>query len=86
VQVDPVKPKLKAPGTKRLKLESDGLLSNFSLTFNLHCYIKGAALMAQAHFRRSSAGAAARGELKALRSAAVVLQAEAYTRPLLSST
>jgi len=40
VQVDPIKPKLKPPGTKRLKLEYDGLLSNFGFKFNLRCYIK----------------------------------------------
>jgi len=28
VQVDPVKPKLKPPGTKRLKLQSDALRSH----------------------------------------------------------
>jgi hypothetical protein len=33
VQVDPVKPALKALGSKRLKLEQDRLLSNFA--FNL---------------------------------------------------
>ena len=31
VQVDPIKPKLKAPGTKRLKLNFDALLSIFKL-------------------------------------------------------
>ena len=35
VQVDPVKPTLKQPGTKRLKLKCDILLSTSSLKFNL---------------------------------------------------
>jgi hypothetical protein len=40
VQVDPIKPTLKAPGTERLKLEQDGLLSNFGFKFNLRHYSK----------------------------------------------
>jgi len=39
VQVDPVKPTLKAPGTKRLKLKYDEPPSNFAFKFNLHRYI-----------------------------------------------
>jgi len=35
VQVDPIKPKLKPPGTKRLKLKCDMLLSTFAFKFNL---------------------------------------------------
>ena len=35
VQVDPMKPTLKPPGTKRLKLKYDELLSNFAFKFNL---------------------------------------------------
>ena len=38
VQVDPIKPMLKLPGTKRLKLEHDGLLSNVGIKFNLRRY------------------------------------------------
>jgi len=38
VQVDPLKPKLKPPVTKRLKLKYDGLLSNIGFKFNLRCY------------------------------------------------
>jgi hypothetical protein len=40
VQVDPIKPKLKAPGTKRLKLTYDQLLSSFAFKFNLRRYNK----------------------------------------------
>jgi len=35
VQVDPIKPTLKPPGTKRLKLKYDELLSSFAFNFNL---------------------------------------------------
>jgi hypothetical protein len=38
VQVDPIKPKLKAPGTKRLKLKYDDPLSKFGFKFNLRRY------------------------------------------------
>jgi len=41
VQVDPIKPALKAPGTKRLELIYDGLVSNFAFNFNPRCYITG---------------------------------------------
>jgi hypothetical protein len=40
-QLDPVKPTLKASGIKRLKLEHDGLLSNFGFKFNLRRYTSG---------------------------------------------
>jgi len=38
VQVDPIKPTLKAPGTKRLKLKYDELLSHLAFKFNLRRY------------------------------------------------
>jgi hypothetical protein len=34
VRVGPIKPKLKPPGTKRLKLNCDETLSNFAFKFN----------------------------------------------------
>ena len=41
----PMKSMLKAPGTKRLKLNCDELLSSFAFKFNLRryamCYLKG---------------------------------------------
>ena len=40
MQVDPIKPTLKAPGTKRLKLKNDVPLSNFAFKFNLRRYNK----------------------------------------------
>ena len=38
VQVDPIKPTLKPPGTNRFKLESDKLLSIFAFNFKLRRY------------------------------------------------
>ena len=40
VQVEPMKAMLKAPGTKRLKLTHDKLLSSFAFNFNLRRYIQ----------------------------------------------
>jgi hypothetical protein len=39
VQVDPIKPTLKPPGTKRLKLKYHKLLSSSAFKFNLRRYI-----------------------------------------------
>ena len=39
VQVDPIKPTLKAPGTKRSKLKYDEALLNFAFNFNMRRYI-----------------------------------------------
>jgi len=39
VLVDPIKPTLKAPGTKRLKLDFDEVLSNFTFKFDSRRYI-----------------------------------------------
>ena len=38
VQVEPMKPMSKAPGTERLKLKYDKLLSSFAFNFNLRRY------------------------------------------------
>ena len=38
MQVDAIKPVLKAPGTKRLKLKCDDALSSFGVNFNLRRY------------------------------------------------
>jgi len=39
VQLDPIKPELKPPGTKRLKVKCDMLLSNSAFKLNLRRYI-----------------------------------------------
>ena len=41
VQVDPIKPVLKPPGTQRSKLDFDGLLSSFPYKFSLRRYSTG---------------------------------------------
>ena len=41
MQVDPINPKLKQPGIKRLKLKCDELLSSFAFKFNLRRYNEG---------------------------------------------
>jgi len=46
VQVDPIKPTLAAPGTKRLKLKCDKLLSSFAFNFNLRRYVTATAIYA----------------------------------------
>jgi hypothetical protein len=38
VQVDPIKPKLELPGTKRLKLKCEEPLSKFGFKFNVRRY------------------------------------------------
>ena len=40
MQVDPIKPTLKPPGTKRLKLKCDSMVSTSAFDFNLRHYIK----------------------------------------------
>ena len=47
MQVDPIKPTLKPPGTKGSKLELDGLLSNFCFQFSLRRYTKGENIFTQ---------------------------------------
>ena len=40
MQVDPIKPKLKPPGTERLKVKHHILLPTFAFKLNLRRYIK----------------------------------------------
>jgi hypothetical protein len=74
VQVDPIKPTLKAPRTNRLKLNPDELLTKFVFKFNLRCHtsdsIKTALNFAYEEYE---------GDLNELR-------AGAYARPLFDST
>jgi hypothetical protein len=48
VQVDPIKPTLKAPGIKPLKLKYDELLSSFAFKFNLRRYTMADSRLTQA--------------------------------------
>ena len=98
VQVDAMKPTLKAPGTKRLKLYYDEPPSNSAFKFNLHRYSVGQQSCDLANFGTTFGGtktcsdgstvtltAAARCQPTAGQSA-MWEQAGAHTRPLFGST
>jgi hypothetical protein len=53
VQIDPMKPTLKAPGAKRLKLKYDDPLSNFPFIFNLRRHIPALVRGISAHWEAS---------------------------------
>jgi hypothetical protein len=74
VQVDPIKPTLKAPGTEHVKLKCDILLSTFGSNINLRRYtvVVTEGVLASSVSNAVVAGYAA--------------QARAYTRPLFGST
>ena len=90
MQVDPIKPTLKSPGTMCLKLKHGKLLSSFAFNVNLRRYNAGyhtARYMFPVGYRavrRVAGGMPALAE--ALADAALEAPAGAYTRPLLSST
>jgi len=52
VQADPIKPTLKAPATKRLKLQYDGPLYNFAFNFNLRRYNVAPLAVVESHVGR----------------------------------
>ena len=52
VQVEPMKSMVKAPGTKRLKLKYDKLLSKFAFNFNLRRY--NTTMIARCHLSRAT--------------------------------
>jgi len=76
VQVETMKPKLKPPGTKRLKLKCDVLLSTLAFKINLRRY------MEDRRIRDADEGVTR----EAAERNAGTLGAGAYPRPLLSST
>ena len=59
MQVDPIKPTLKAPGTKRLKLKYEKLLSSFVFNFGLRRYSPEQLALDAARKKRAAAAAAA---------------------------
>jgi hypothetical protein len=63
MQVDPINPTLKAPGTKRLKLKCHKLLSRFAFKFNLRRFKKGRAARLSGDHKRATT------ELSSLRQA-----------------
>ena len=83
VQVDPIKPTLEAPETKRLKLKSDGPPSNFAFKFNLRRYTKE--VFAERR-RRWETAMQRQSREPVSRGMATILQAGAHTRPLFGST
>jgi len=75
VQVDPIRPTLKAPGTKRLKLEYDRLLLCFAFYFNVRRCTKEEAPA------ETGAVAAAGGGRTGASAAAAAAAAAALVRP-----
>ena len=54
MQVDPIKPTLKAPGTVRLKLKFDKLHSLFAFKFNLRRYNTVTEMLSYYSFTRTT--------------------------------
>ncbi len=81
VQVDPIKPTLKAPGTKRLKLKYDKLLSSFAFDFNLRRYNVTFDFSVKTHWQPIESQ-----RLQLWASRFGKSEAGAYTRPLFGST
>jgi hypothetical protein len=88
VQVDPIKPEFKPPGTTRLKLKCDDPLSNFAFKINLRRYTVALAApqptMLIDDWILVQSSCADTAEL--LSDVRRELEAGAYTRPLFSST
>ena len=80
MQLDPMTPMLKPPGTKHLKLECKIRLSTFAFKFNLRRHTEARAAAAE---RRAAAAESKMTDMKAKHSAA---EAGAYTLPLFSSS
>jgi len=60
VELEPIKPVLKAPGSKRLKLNCDIPLSNFAFKFNLRRYTEVLEVWSRRRRRQAGEGAALR--------------------------
>ena len=88
VQLDPINPTLKLPGTKRLKVKYDELLSNFGFKFNLRRYnLATAAVLRADHVWRTLALAQPLNALVFVYDGLIyAFQAGAYIRPHFSST
>jgi hypothetical protein len=85
VQVDPIKPTLKAPESQRLKLGHEKTLSNLTDEFNLRRYTVVEAVDCVVDFvpqNLKRSGRAVAGLFDLVEKAMAV----AYTRPLFSST
>ena len=82
VQIDPIKPTLKAPGTKRLKLNYDEPLSNFAFKFNLRRHNTAM----QWSFETAAIFAHIDAFVQRCKDLVEVCEAGAYTPPLFGST
>jgi hypothetical protein len=82
-------PKLKPPGTKRLKLEFVGLLSNFGFKFKLRRHTKGtrlAPLPGAENNNKPGVKLPSLVDVSGVQKELTILEARAYTRSLFSST
>jgi hypothetical protein len=70
VQVEPIKPTLKAPGTVRLSLQYDELLSSFPFKVNLRRYTLASAATMHAQLESAVAARLAAFEQEAARAEA----------------
>ena len=91
MQLDPNTPKLKPPGTKRLKLKCDILLSSSGFKINLRRYNEAInrlihAIEEREAFLTHEFARLYKGMNVNPLNEAVLSSAGAYTRPLLSST
>ena len=88
VQVDPIKPTLKAPGIKLSKLKHGKLHSNFGFIFNLRRYnvAGGGAGIIRREVAEILTPALDRGLTRDDAARFLLCLAGAYTRPLLSSS
>jgi len=77
VQVDPTKPMLNPPGTKRLKLKYDELLQSFAFNFDLRRYTEAGPARGSAQLEEVVSGVV---------NPLYHLVAGAYIRPPFSST
>ena len=77
VQVDPIKPALKAPGIQRLKLTYDDPLSNIAFKFNLRRFTKAPPRLGTSQSRSSPSSSFP---------SSATPRAGAYTRSEFSST
>jgi len=86
VQVDPITPILEPPGTQRLKVMYNELLSSFAFKFNLHRYIKAEAVVVARLKAEAEADEAAEATRLKAEAEAERAEAGAYTRSQFSST
>jgi len=87
VQVDPIKPTLKAPGTKCLKLKYDEPLPIFAFNFNLHRYNEAVTTMMLDPVNQCLVAAMMDRKIRLFDMAQLEgLKAGAYTRPLFGLT